>query len=170
MSETTKTIAFVALGLIAIGAGLFTRPTSADLDVETLVGTELTKKFSSPEDATRLRIVRFDEETATLRDFEVAEEDGLWLIPSKDGYPADASRQMAEAATSLMNRKILAVTSQGAGDHEQYGVIDPLSPKIEVGQKGVGTRVTMSDTNNDPLADLIIGKAVRDAEGQRYVR
>ena len=50
------------------------------------------------------------------------------------------------------------------------GVIDPMSPKLEVGQKGVGTRVTMSDEQIKPLVDLIVGKPVRDAEGQRYVR
>ena len=114
--------------------------------------------------------MRFDEDTATLREFEVAEQNGLWSIPSKDGYPADAAKQMAEAATSLMDRKILHVASKNAGDHEQYGVIDPLSPKLEPGQKGVGTRVTMSDAQSKPLVDLIVGKAVRDAEGQRYVR
>ena len=103
--------------------------------------------------------MRFDEDTATLREFEVAEQDGLWSIPSKDGYPADAAKQMAEAATSLMDRKILHVASKNAGDHEQYGVIDPLSPKLEPGQKGVGTRVTMSDAQNKPLVDLIVGKA-----------
>jgi len=170
MSENAKTITFVVIGLVAIGIGIATRPSSADLDVETLVGENLTKAFDSPEAAKRLRIVRFDEDTATLRDFEVAEKDGLWAIPSKDGYPADAARQMAEAGTSLMDRKILHVASHNAGDHEQYGVIDPLSPKLEPGEKGVGTRVTMSDLAGKPLADLIVGKAVKGSEGQRYVR
>jgi hypothetical protein len=170
MTENAKTLTFVVIGLAAIVVGLVTRPSSAELDEDTLVGADLTKGFHSPEDAKRLRIVRFDEDTATLRDFEVAEQDGLWSIPSKDGYPADAARQMAEAATSLMDRKILHVASKSAGDHEEYGVIDPSSPKLEPGQKGVGTRVTMFDAQKEPLVDLIVGKAVKDAEGQRYVR
>lgn len=170
MTENTKTITIVAVGLLAIVVGLMTRPSPAELDTDTLVGEDLTKHFDSADEAKRLRIVRFDEDTATLREFEVAEQDGLWTIPSKDGYPADAARQMAEAATSLMDRNILAVASESAGDHQQFGVIDPLSPKLEPGAKGVGTRVTMSDVHNEPLADLIVGKAVKDAEGQRYVR
>ncbi len=170
MTENAKTIAFVVIGLVAVAVGLVTRPSTADLDVETLVGENLTKRFDSPDAAKRLRIVRFDEDTATLREFEVAEQDGLWTIPSKDGYPADAARQMAEAATSLMDRKILEVASHSAGEHEQFGVVDPLSPKLEPGQKGVGTRVTMSDAQNAPLADLIVGKPVKGAEGQRYAR
>src|SRR3972149_2037260 len=134
MTENTKTITFVVVGLLAIGVGLMTAPSSAEVDEEALTGVNLTKDFDDPASAKRLRIVRFDEETATLREFEVAEQDGLWSIPSKDGYPADAARQMAEAATSLMDRKILEVVSKNAGDHEQFGVIDPLSPKLEPGQ------------------------------------
>ncbi len=170
MSENAKTITFVLVGLLAIAIGIVSVPSSAEVDEGTLVGTDLTKAFDAPEAARRLRIVRFDEDTATLREFEVAEQNGLWSIPSKDGYPADAAKQMAEAATSLMDRKILKLASQNAGDHEQFGVTDPLSPKLEPGQKGVGTRVTMSDEQSKPLVDLILGKAVRDAEGQRYVR
>jgi hypothetical protein len=170
MTENAKTITFVVVGLVAVGLGLYSRPTSAELDEQSLIGVNLTDEFDSTDEAKRLRIVRFDEDTATLREFEVAEQDGLWSIPSKSGYPADAAQQMAQAATSLMDRKILQVASSNAGDHEEFGVIDPLSPKLEVGQKGVGTHVTMSDVQDQPLADLIVGKAVKGAEGQRYVR
>jgi hypothetical protein len=169
MSENGKTIAFVVVGLVAIAIGILTAPSSAELDQDSLVGKNLTK-FDAPDAAKKLRIVRFDQATGTPREFVVAEQNGLWTIPSKDGYPADAARQMAEAATSLMQRKILFVVSNNAGDHEEYGVIDPTTPKLEPGQKGVGTRVTMSDETNRPIVDLIIGKAVRDQEKQRYVR
>jgi hypothetical protein len=170
MSENAKTITFVTIGLVAIVLGILTAPSSAELDNETLVGKNLTDKFSSPEIAKRLRIVRFDKDTATSHEFEVAEQNGLWSIPSKNNYPADAAKQMAEAATSLIDRKILGVVGNNAGEHEQYGVIDPMQPKLDAGQGGVGTRVTMSDEGGKPSDDLIVGKAVRDAEKQRYVR
>jgi hypothetical protein len=170
MTENAKTITFVVIGLLAIVIGFVARPSSAELDENSLVDTDLTKNFTSVDDAKRLRIVRVDEDTAQRSEFEVAERDGLWSIPSKDGYPADAAAQMAEAATSLMDRKILQVASKSATDHEEYGVIDPASPKLDPGQKGVGTRVTMYDDKQNALVDLIVGKAVKGAEGQRYVR
>jgi hypothetical protein len=170
MSEMTKTLTFVAVAILSLAAGWATRPSSAVLDVNSLVGTVLAKNFNDPGEAKRLRVVKFDEDSATLRDFEVAEQDGLWTIPSKDGYPADAEKQMAEAATSLMDLKILSVVSESAGDHEQYGVIDPQSPKLEVGQKGVGTHVTISDIHKEPLVDLIVGKEVKNSPNQHYVR
>ncbi len=170
MSENAKTITFLVVGLVAVALGLATAPKSAELDKDTLVGKNLTDKFSSPELAKRMRIVRYDQDNGKPREFEVAERSGLWSIPSKDNYPADAARQMAEAANSLMDRKILGVVSNNAGEHEQYGVIDPMQSKIDPGQQGIGTRVTMSDEGGKPVVDLIVGKSVRDAENQRYVR
>ena len=170
MTELSKTMVFVAVAIVSMIAALVTRPTSTELDVRSLVGENLTKKFSDPDAAKQLRIVRFNEDTATLREFEVAESDGLWTIPSKSGYPADAERQMAEAATCLMDREVLGVASENAADHEQFGVIDPLSPKLSAGQKGVGTRVVMADIRGEPLVDLIIGRKVKDSDTQRYVR
>jgi uncharacterized protein DUF4340 len=171
MSEMAKTMSFVAVAVVALALAWVSRPAPAVLDVNSRVGEDLTKGFTDAGEAKRLRIVQFDEASATLRDFEVAEENGLWKIPSKNGYPADAEKQMAEAATTLMDRKILSVASDNPGDHEQFGVIDPLSPKLEVGQKGVGTRVTVSNIQNEALADLIVGHEVKEAKNeQHYVR
>ena len=62
MSETTKTLAFVAVAMVALGAGWATKPSSAVLDVKTLVGEVLAKNFNDPAEAKRLRVVKFDED------------------------------------------------------------------------------------------------------------
>lgn len=170
MNEFSKTVLFLVVAVVVVSFAFLTKPSTADLDLDTLVGDKTIGDFD-PNNAKRLRIVTFGEDTATLRDFEVAQNDnGLWTLPSKNGYPADAEQQMGEAAGSLLDREVLAVKSNNPTDHEQYGVVDPDSPKLEAGQKGVGTRVTMKDINDEPLVDLVIGKAVKDAEDQRYVR
>ena len=170
MNEFKKTALFIVVAIVTVGLAFLTKPSTADLDLDTLVGDKTIGDFD-PNNAKRLRIVTFGEDTATLQDFEGAQNDsGLWTLPSKNGYPADAEQQMGEAAGSLLDREVLAVKSNNPTDHEQYGVVDPDSPKLEAGQKGVGTRVTMKDINDEPLVDLVIGKAVKDAEDQRYVR
>jgi hypothetical protein len=169
MNEATKTITFLGVAVAAVLLAVVTRPSTADYDVSSEKGKTF-EKFD-PEQPKRMKIVKFDEPTATLREFEVAEnDDGLWSIPSKGGYPADAEQQMGEAVTGVMDREILDVASTSAADHEQFGVVDPLSSKIEVGQTGVGTRVTLSDGTGDSLVDMIIGKPVKDTTGQYYVR
>ncbi|MGD9636381.1 MAG: DUF4340 domain-containing protein [Pirellulales bacterium] len=171
MTESVKTSLFIGVALVALLAGWASRPKQVTVNVESRINQDLSQNFTDSGAAKRLKIVEFNETSATLREFEVAEVDGLWTIPSKDGYPADAERQMAEAATSLMDRKILSIAGESAADHEQFGVIDPLSPKLEAGQKGVGTHVTISDIEDKPLVDVIIGKKVKDSTNeQHYVR
>jgi len=169
MSESAKTIAFVTLALLAVAAAYFVdRPTQA-VNVTSLVGTTLNSDFEV-DTPKRLQIVKFDRSTAETKQFEVASNDGVWRIPSKQDYPADATQQMAAAANALIDRKVLRVAAETAQDHEALGVVDPQSAKLDSNSEGVGTRVIMSDADGKTLVDMIIGKKVKDAEGQRYVR
>lgn len=169
MSESAKTIAFVTLALLAVAAAYFVdRPTQA-VNVTSLVGTTLNSDFEV-DTPKRLQIVKFDRPTAETKQFEVASNDGVWRIPSKQDYPADATQQMAAAANALIDRKVLRVAAETAQDHEALGVVDPQSAKLDSNSEGVGTRVIMSDADGKTLVDMIIGKKVKDAEGQRYVR
>lgn len=169
MSESSKTLLFVVAAIVAVGLGFISKPSTTAYDPNDRIGKSLSEKVD-PEEAKRMTIVRFQEDTATLSEFEVAETGGLWAIPSKGGYPADAEEQMAKAATGVTDLEILGIASTSAADHAQYGVVDPKSPKLEVGQSGVGLRVTLATETEESLIDLIIGKAVKDAEDQRYVR
>lgn len=169
MPEPTKTILFVAAAALSVALAIFTRPSTSEYDPSDQLGTDIAPPFD-PDEAKRLSITRFDEETATVETFEVAERDGLWTLPSKGGYPADAARQLAEAINGVTDREILLVASEDARDHAEFGVVDPASPKLEPGQTGVGARVALSKDSGDKLVDIIIGKEVKDADNQRYVR
>jgi hypothetical protein len=169
MSESAKTTIFIALALLAVAAAYFVdRPTQA-VNVSSLVGSTLNSDFEV-DTPKRLRIVKFDRPTAETKQFEVASIDGVWRIPSKQDYPADATQQMAAAANALIDRKVLRVAAETAQAHEELGVVDPQSAKLDSNSQGVGTRVVMSDADDKTLVDMIIGKKVKDAEGQRYVR
>lgn len=168
MKESTQTLYFLGAAAVTVLLAIFTQPSDATFDVTQLAGKMLNEPFE-PEEAKSLKIVRFDEETATLREFEVAEEEGVWSLPSKGGYPADADQQMAKASTSVMDREILRVVSQSATTHSDYGVVAP-SDELDIDATGVGTRVTLTNATDEPLVDLVVGKEVKDAKGQRYVR
>ncbi len=166
MSETTKTTILFVAALASIALALFTRPSAEEYNVDELRGTELVEEF--PVDAPkRLRITNMDEETGDLDAFEVAELDGVWSIPSKSGYPADAKEQMAAAVEGVVGREILTATPIGAGDHATYGVVDPSDPSAD---EGFGTHVRLLGDDDKVLADLIVGKEVTGAEGQHWVR
>jgi hypothetical protein len=167
MTETAKTLTFMAVGAVALLAAFAVIPGSNTLDPTEYVGLRINEfDVDKPK---RLKIVKFDAETATPHEFEVAEENGLWTIPSKDGYPADATEQMAEAANCLIDREILRIASTSRTEHGALGVINPSDAKLSSEADGVGIRVIMSD-DEGVLTDMIVGKPVRDAEGQYHVR
>jgi hypothetical protein len=168
MTEMTKTSVFAGAGALALLLAFAWGSTDETFDVETLVGSRINE--FDVEDPKVLRVVRFTPETGQKREFEVAEKNGVWTIPSKQGYPADAAEHMADAATCLQNREILRIASSDAQDHAEYGVIDPLADNLDSKSEGVGARVTMIDAKDETLVDMIIGKQVKDAEGQYYVR
>ena len=87
MSESVKTILFVVAGALAITLAVVSQPSARTTDVQQFVGQVLNKDIdiAAPR---RLEIARFDRRTAEVRQFEVAEVDGVWSIPSKDNYPA----------------------------------------------------------------------------------
>jgi hypothetical protein len=117
-----------------------------------------------------LEIVTYDEATATPHQFKVAVSQRGWSLPSRFDYPADAKDQVAEAASGLMNLKVMEVASDSVADHKEYGLVDPTEKNLSAGATGVGTRVTMKDGGGKVLLDLIIGKQVPGKTDLRYVR
>lgn len=168
MSEGTKTLSFIGVALVVLVIAIATQPRLPAADPQSPAGRIL-NQVTDPLSATRLEIMEYDEDTAALHRFEVAHLEGRWVIPSRQNYPADAEQQMGDAATSVMNRKILDVVTTNSGDHELYGVVEPQQ-NLTAGAVGVGTRVTMRNAKNDTLVNMVIGKPVKDQEGQHYVR
>lgn len=172
MNETGKTTAFVAGAVIAVAVGIWSHVGPADSDVtnELVVGKKLFDEFS-PDAAKSLDIIDYDPDKLALKQFKVAQENGVWRIPSHDDYPADASQQLGEAAAELTSAEKVNLVSDDPTTHATYGVIDPDPKSLTAGTTGVGKRVTMEGAGgNKKLAQIIIGKAVKDKPDLHYVR
>ena len=170
MNESIKTVIFVAVAAVVVATVWATRPSVDTSTGSSAVGEELFPKFTEALAATSMEIVKYDEQTGEVKTFKVAQVDGIWSIPSHDDYPADAQNQLAEAATSVMTLKILALVSENLGDQQEYGVVDPADKDLKPGSTGVGTRVTMKDKDGNVLLALVIGKRDEEQAKLRYVR
>lgn len=168
MTEASKTITFLITGIVALAAAFMVTSAPSEFDPAEEVGKML-NEFSADKPKS-LRIVKPAPNGLELETFEVAEKNGTWIIPSKQDYPADATRQMAAAATALINREILRVQAETAEDHAALGVLNPSDADLDGDVEDVGTRVTMADVNENTLLDMIIGREVKDFPGQHYVR
>lgn len=167
MNDNTKTLAFVAVAAVVLLVAWATRPSLPVAQRGDMEGQQLFQDFTDPLAAASLEIVQYDESTATARPFKVAQVKGRWSIPSHENYPTDAKEQLASAASSLMDLKVIRVQSDNRSDHAEYGVVEPGS---DAGTTGVGTRVTVRDKDDKDLLNLIVGKEVPDRPGLRYVR
>jgi hypothetical protein len=159
----------VALAMLFVAFFITQAP---EAEEESIIGQPLFPGFSDPLAASVMRIVTFNEEQGELAKFEVAkdEQTGVWSLPSRNNYPADASEQMKNAANALVGVKVLDIQSENPEDHSSLGVLEPNADSLQAGDEGVGRLVTLKGQSNTTLASLIIGKPVKGSEEKRYVR
>jgi hypothetical protein len=171
MNTNSQTLKFVIAAAVMAGlAGLtssLTKPTPIDDFAN--VGKPFFADFKDPNSATAVRVVAYNEDTASARVFTVQKKDGTWRIPSHHNYPADGEERLAKTARSLIGVKRGAVASRVAADHERFGVVDPLGEDSDT-LKGRGQRLTLMKESEIPVADLIIGKKLPEGENRYYVR
>jgi len=170
MNENVKTIAFVGVAVVVSLVVWLTRPRLPASTSESELPKLLFAAFDDPLKAASLEIVEFNESTATIRPFKVAQVDEEWSIPSHENYPADAKDQLAEVAASFVGLKPLGIAGDTASDQKLFGVVEPDPNKLKPGDTGVGTRVEMRDKKDETLLALVIGKKVPDRDELRYVR
>ncbi len=153
-----RTGAFLLGGLGMLLLGWAAQPRFKTTKVEPAEQRVLFPELSDAAKAASLEIVSYDDELSTLHPFKVMQAGGVWVLPAHQNYPADAKDQLAAAATSLVDLKMLDVVSQSAADHETYGVIEPDPEKIKPGMTGIGQLVEIRDASGNKLARLVIGK------------
>jgi hypothetical protein len=173
MNEGTKTGLFWLVSLLVAAIAIFvSMPRGTDETEMITINRPLFEDFTDPLAAADMKIVTFDDTLGQLESFEVAKDrqTGVWSIPSRSGYPADATDQMQKAATALLDLRILDVAAYNAEDHADFGVLEPVLDKLKLGDTGVGRLITIKDQDGGTLASLIIGKEVEQEPGKRYVR
>lgn len=171
MKEISRTLVFLAVAALSVlgAAGMHwaSRP-KAQPEFED-VGKPFFANFKDPTEAKGLRVVSFDEDTASIKEFEVLFKDGKWRIPSHHDYPADGADRLAKTAASVIEITKDGLASPRASDHARFNVIDPLDEDPTI-LKGRGQRITITGADGAVLSDYIIGKKVEKRDGYYYVR
>ena len=173
-NEVTKTLLFVGAAVASLGIAFATRPPKVSDTMDDEVGKVLFEALSDPSAANGLEVLSYNEELGELRQFEVRQADeGIWVIPSHQRYPADAQERLVNAATMFTDLSVVRVVSEKEAEHETFGVLEPNANETRVGDEGVGTLVNVFGKGADgqtKLAALVIGKEVKGLDGQHYVR
>ena len=174
MNEGRTTAIFAAVAAVTLALAYWSMPeaiNSASEEAKAMKNQVLFKDFDEPSKAASLQIVKYNESLGQLDPFEITKDKGgLWKIPSHDDYPADAAEQVRDAATPLIGLKGLDIVTVERSEHSMYGVLNPDDKDLKVGESGVGMLVRVKDATDKVIADLIIGKADKQNENQRFVR
>ena len=171
MSEMAKTGLFTVVAILSAVLAFAFQGQVGEISLPEEVGTKVFPDFNDPLAAKSFAVTRFDEGLAQLNEIEIKEVNGVWTLPSHNGYPADAENKIRDAVTPFVDLEIVRVIDgDSESSHSMFGVLEPSAEKSQVGDKGVGTRVAIKDSGGKTLADLIIGSEVKDQQGQRYVR
>ena len=170
MNETTKTAAFVGSAVAMLLAAVFTsyanQPKPSD-DFET-IGQPFYADFEGTSQAKSLVVTSVDPDTIKKQKFEIKQVDGLWQIPSHDGYPAEAAERLARTSASLVGLTRDSLVGRRTSDYEKFGVVDPRNDDI-VDIESVGQSVTLRDANEDVLVDLIIGDQADEDQDEMMI-
>ncbi len=169
MNELNKTLAFAGTAVVLALAAVLTAPKPVTPDEFLDLGEAFFPDFTDLNAATTLEVVDFDEETASAKPFKVTNQDGVWTIPSHFNYPADGKDRLAKTAAGIISLKKDDFRTSNVSDFEACGVIDPLD-ETTTSLKGRGKRVTIKGKGDKVLADLIIGKELKDRKGYHFVR
>jgi hypothetical protein len=159
MNETKRTLIYVAVALVSVGTATATyygsRPRK---DAESSrIGTEFYPEFKFPTDAQVLRVVAYDKDTASVKEFKVEYKDGKWRIPSHHNYPADGKDRLARTAASVIGTSRTAFVSRAKPDQVKFDVVDPEDPDEAV-LTGRGQKITISKNDGTVLAEYVVGK------------
>ncbi len=169
MSEIRKTLIFAAVAAVLALAAWAAAPRPVTPDAFLDRGEPFFPGFEDPNAAASLEVVEFDPETAEAIPFKVINRQGLWTIPSHHDYPADGEDRLAKTAAGVIGIRKDDFRTSSVADHEACGVIDPLD-EAAASLSGRGKRVTLRGPNEELLADFIVGKAIEDRPGHRFVR
>ncbi len=117
-----------------------------------------------------IAIASFSRDDRRFESIQLKKTRESWFITTAGDYPAGNVSRIAALFTTLSEGTVLEIKSSDESTHPLYGVIDSELVRDLENQTGIGTKVSLADTNNRPLAQLIVGEAVGDNPNQRFVR
>ena len=170
MNENNKTVIFIATAAISVALAYFSIPAKIDPTSKgSRMGQALFDTFDTRQ-ATGIEIVEIDEENLEAKSIEIAQTNKGWFIrrPQKADYPANADNQVKDVSTILLDMRILDTAAEGAGEHANFGVLDPS--RANPGDPGIGKSIALKNSSGSNLAQLIIGNEVSGLSGSHYVR
>ena len=152
MNENNKTILFIVAAAACVALAFNTAPEERDPSAQgSKMGQALFESFD-PRSATGIEIAEIDEDDLVSKSIEVSQTEKGWLIkrPGKVDYPANADNQVKNVSSLLFDLRIIDQAAEGAGEHANFGVLDPS--KANPSDAGIGKMIALKNNTGANLA------------------
>ena len=166
MSEWTKTILLGVVCAVLILLAKVSAPVVVNPEVFAAEGEEFYPGFVDPLIVKSLEVTTYQADKGTAKSFKVSFDNGQWVIPSHNNYPADAEDRIKKTSSALIGVKKDILYSDRTEEHAKFNVLDPLDTTL-TNEVGFGKRVALYDNSGNVLAEYILGKAVPKKEKKR---
>ena len=169
INDWIKTGIFAAVGLIVaiVAASVYYANLPNTDVVAQRVGQPFFEQFNDISQAKKVRVAK-PSIAGTENEITLELSDELWRIPSRSYYPAEDSDRLGNTVSLPLGLIRQALVSRESNSHAKYHVEDPLDE--DSNPETAGTRLTLWDSTNNVLADLIIGRKVEvDADKREIV-
>ena len=167
-SALQTTLIMIVLAVTSVGAAMYYYPWPEFAEVDAEVGKPLFEEYSA--DSVRgIDIIRFNSDKSLLERMTLMRRGEKWLIPEKQNFVASESRRIGFVINSLNERTVYDVISENQEDHIQYGVVDPIDYNSQ-NPDSLGEKLTLTDRNNQKIAEIIVGLPLKNDPNKRYVR
>ena len=167
--EFTKTALFALVAVVAVGLAAWVEPEAYRPSIFSDQGQAFFERFRDVLAVKAIEVVDYNETEATARPLKAELRKSRWILSSHSDYPAEARDRLARTAASLVDLKKDLVVSDRFEEHGKYGVIDPIDAR-NPSLTGRGKRVTLRGDQNEVLAEVVLGHAVKERAGYRYAR
>ena len=172
MKEVVKTSVFLAAAVVAGAVAAYYRPEPIVATADT-AGDEFFPEFEDATAVNSIEVVRYNSGKDEIQRLEIENDGGQWVVASHKNYPADAEdaeQRIRDVALNMMDLKSLDIASNEVADHNEFGVVAPEADSIQQGLEGIGLQINVENEGGKKLAQLIVGKQVKDTEDLRFVR
>ena len=117
-----------------------------------------------------IEVVAYDSERSDIERLRIKRSGQNWIVPQKSGFDITGDQRVLQITRSLNDRTVLEVNSDSQNDHVKFGVVDPSDVGVNSARSRLGTKLALSDRDQKPIAQIIVGDQVKNSPGKYYVR
>jgi hypothetical protein len=165
--STTIIMGVIAAVTAAIAAANFPWPQSVTENAQ--VSKPLFENYETTS-VRGIQVIAYDNDRSDIERLRLKRSGQNWVVPQKSNFDVTGNQRVLQVTRALNDRVVLEVNSDNQNDHVNFGVLDPSDVGSNAARSKLGTKLVLTDRDNQTIAHIIVGDQVKNSPGKHYVR